>query len=141
MYPDWVGFVLIGMIALWLLILTYLVNQERQFLKKLFPQKDGGIKEKLDEVLKEVDSLGEFKRQSVTHLQGVALKRYNPYDDTGGDLSFSLSILDGKGDGIVVTALHARSGTRIFAKPVKKGKETKLKFSEEEKEVVAESLR
>jgi len=69
----------------------------------------------------------------------VIYKKYNPYNDTGGDQSFSLVLLDGKLNGTILTSLHSRSGTRIYAKVIKKG-ESELDLSKEEKEVLKKAI-
>ena len=38
----------------------------------------------------------------------IGLVRFNPFEDTGGNQSFALALLDGRGDGFVVSSLHAR---------------------------------
>lgn len=143
MYPDGLGIVavLVGVSIIWSAVLTFLMWRERLFLKKLFPQQGKSFKDRLEELFKEVTSLEGFKRQSLEHVQKVALKRYNPYQDTGGDQSFSLALLDALGNGVVLTSLHSRAGTRVFAKPVKGGKEEKFEFSDEETEVVKLALK
>lgn len=61
----------------------------------------------------------------------VGLVRYNPFEETGGNQSFALALLDADGDGWVLSSLHARSGTRVYAKVIARGRaETAL--SEEE---------
>lgn len=139
MYPVGTG-VLFFVIGLYLCVLTYLIFRQRNFFSKLFPEVDGKVKNQLIEILKEVRILDEFKKESLGHLQKVALKRYNPYKDTGGDQSFSVALLNGRGDGVVITSLHARAATRVFAKSVKLGHETGIEFSEEEKQVIKEAL-
>lgn len=137
MYPKWwevLGWFLVGA---WLGYITFQFWRLTGFLEQLFPAgREGNFKERLAQVLEEVKKLEEFKKQNLKNIQKVYLKRYNPYQDTGGDQSFSLSLLDGNGDGIVITSLHARSQTRLFTKPVRKGKEGGVKFSREEEEVV-----
>jgi hypothetical protein len=64
-------------------------------------------------------------------IQRVGLVRFNPFDDTGGDQSFALALLDGRGDGVVISSLHSRSGTRFYAKPVKAGRTTHALATEE----------
>lgn len=145
MYPEVFGsfataILLINLI--WVAVLTFFVWQERQFLQKLFPgnavtRRD--FRGKLEEVLQGFDDLEEFRKDSLRHLQKVALKRYNPYQDTGGDQSFSIALLDGLGNGVVITSLHSRAGTRVFAKPIKNGKEDNFQLSEEESIVVKEA--
>jgi hypothetical protein len=52
----------------------------------------------------------------------VGLIRYNPFEETGGNQSFALALLDAEGDGWVLSSLHARSGTRVYAKAIAKGR-------------------
>lgn len=144
MYPGNIVWFLSIVNLIGLIIVTILVWKNRIFLKTLFPVgnvKRGNLKEKLEEVLVEIKGLEDFKKKSLTNIQNISLKRYNPYRDTGGNQSFSLSLLNGKGDGFIITSLHSRSGTRVFAKPVKNGKEDGFEFSEEEKEVILESIK
>ena len=55
---------------------------------------------------------------SATHIQHVGLLRYNPFSHTGGDQSFVLALADHDGNGAIVNSLHAREGTRVYAKPL-----------------------
>jgi Protein of unknown function (DUF4446) len=61
----------------------------------------------------------------------VGLVRYNPFEETGGNQSFALALLDADGDGWVLSSLHARSGTRIYAKTIKAGRSDAALSSEE----------
>jgi hypothetical protein len=54
-------------------------------------------------------------------LQHIGLVRFNPFDDTGSDQSFAIALLDDQRDGIVLSSLHGRTNTRLFAKPVADG--------------------
>jgi hypothetical protein len=61
------------------------------------------------------------RRQSEALLQAVqrvGLVRYDAFDDMGGHLSFSAALLDGGGNGLVVTSINGRQDTRCYAKPV-----------------------
>ena len=64
-------------------------------------------------------------------FQRVGLVRYNPFEETGGNQSFALALLDAKGDGWVLSSLHARTGTRIYAKTITAGR-SDTNLSEEE---------
>jgi hypothetical protein len=55
-------------------------------------------------------------------FQRVGLVRYNPFEETGGNQSFALALLDAAGDGWVLSSLHARAGTRVYAKAIKAGR-------------------
>lgn len=62
-----------------------------------------------------------LEARSQRSLQHIGLVRFNPFDDTGSDQSFAIALLDEQRDGIVVSSLHGRANTRVFAKPVAGG--------------------
>jgi hypothetical protein len=65
-------------------------------------------------------------------VQGVGLVRFRAFEDTGGDQSFALALVDGEGNGVIVSALYGRRGTRIYAKPVEGWLSPKTLGQEEE---------
>jgi hypothetical protein len=66
------------------------------------------------------------------------LVRFNPFPDTGGNQSFALALLDESDDGVIVSSLHSRTGTRIYAKAVIGGK-ADTSLSSEEQEAIDEA--
>jgi hypothetical protein len=67
------------------------------------------------------------------HFAKEGLVRFNPFPDTGGNQSFALALLDESDDGVVISSLHSRTGTRIYAKGVLGGKaDTSLSAEEQE---------
>ena len=68
-------------------------------------------------------------------VQRVGLVRFNPFSDTGGDQSFSIALLDGEGDGLVISSLFSRNETRVFAKPIQAG-QSKYNLTEEEQQAI-----
>jgi len=47
--------------------------------------------------------------------------RFNTFEDTGGNQSFALALVDPAGNGVVVNSLHARNQTRLYAKALRAG--------------------
>jgi uncharacterized protein DUF4446 len=72
-------------------------------------------------------------------IQRVGLVRFNPFEDTGGNQSFSLALTDAGGDGFVVSSLHARTGTRVYAKSLVAGRADSA-LSAEEAEALRQAL-
>ncbi len=152
MYSDWVGPAIAGLLVLWLGVLTYFIWKQGNFLKSLFPKSgERDIRKKFEEVLKVIDGfdkklgetkieLSDLRKEGFSHISHFWLLRYNPYEDTGGDQSFSAALLDREGNGFVLTSLHARSATRVFAKGIEKGKALKYQLSKEEEEVVRKAM-
>lgn len=94
-------------------------------------------KEELSRIRSELLSA---QKQEIKHLQRVGFLRFNPFNETGGDNSFSLSILNGDLDGFVITGLHTREKTRMYAKKIERGK-SKYELSKEEQKVVNDATR
>lgn len=128
----------------WLGIITYLlIRLLRTFTRLTKGVSDKDLKTILDTVLSDVNEKKEIdkelikkieslKEEGLSSLQKIGLIRYNPFGDTGGNQSFVLAILDGNNSGFVITSLHSREATRVFAKPIKEGKENGFEFSKEE---------
>jgi hypothetical protein len=64
-------------------------------------------------------------------FQRLGLVRYNPFEDTGGNQSFALALLDADGNGTILTSLHTRQATRMYAKPVRAGRSDAALSAEE----------
>jgi len=54
-------------------------------------------------------------------LRHVAVVRYDAFGDMGGRLSFSAAIVDDRGDGVVLSSIHARGESRTYAKGITGG--------------------
>lgn len=72
-------------------------------------------------------------------IRNVGLVRFNPFPDAGGDQSFAIALLDAEGTGIVISSLHARTDTRVFAKPVQGGR-SRYPLSGEEEDAIRKAL-
>lgn len=71
-------------------------------------------------------------------FQHLGIVRFNPFGDMGGDQSFSIALADGRGDGLVLSSLHARDMTRIYGKPLTNW-EAMHSLTDEEQEAVAQA--
>lgn len=49
-------------------------------------------------------------------MRHVAVVRYDAFGDMGGRLSFSAALVDDAGNGLVISAIHARGESRTYAK-------------------------
>lgn len=68
-----------------------------------------------EEARAEVRALWPQVRSSFQHW---ALVRFDAYGDVGGEQSMALALADGRGDGVLLTCLHGRDGTRVYGKPI-----------------------
>jgi hypothetical protein len=143
MFETW-QYIVLGAIGFWLFGLTIGLIIILRFFNRLVKKSNkGDLKRVLEKILatgtgntktikileKEIDRLQDEGR---FHVQKVGLIRFNPFQETGGDHSFSIALLDGKDTGVVLTGLHTRERTRVYAKAIKKGK-SEHELSVEEK--------
>ena len=99
--------------------------------------------DKVYRVAGEVDELSArsavLESNAKRAIQRVGLVRYNPFEDTGGNQSFAFAMTDANGDGLVLSSLHARTGTRVYAKEVTAGR-SDAALSNEEAEALRQAL-
>ena len=99
-----------------------------------------GIKN-LDTEIQELYNISnELHKLSMRSLHKISVERFNPFKDIGGDQSFSVALLDGKNSGVVLSSLHTREGTRVYAKPISNGRSEKHPLTEEEKKAIKNAL-
>lgn len=104
----------------------------RSVLEKILKDLEGEGK-RTDDLIKEIKKI---KKESVYNVQKIGLVRFNPFAETGGNQSFCLAILDGEDSGLVISGLHSRETTRVYAKPVRKGQASGYELSEEESQAI-----
>lgn len=58
--------------------------------------------------------------QALPHtIQGYGVVRYDAFENVAGDQSFSLALVDQSGSGVMLSGLHSRADTRVYAKSLK----------------------
>ena len=104
-------------------------------LKSYFNQANKIINE-LDKIRLELNRVSHISEHST---QKIAIIRFNPFGDTGGDQSFCLAALNNQDTGYVLTSIHGREGSRIYIKPITKSKSSHP-LSEEELKAVNQAI-
>jgi len=74
--------------------------------------------------------------QAHKGLHKFAMIRFNPFKDVGGDQSFAIAMLNGKNNGLTISSLYTREGTRVYAKAITNGESEKHPLTEEEKQAI-----
>ncbi|MGB0389298.1 MAG: DUF4446 family protein [Ardenticatenaceae bacterium] len=85
------------------------------------------------EQLSELQAQNEVLQQKMAiHAGAVGVVRFNPFQDTGGNQSFSVAWVNEQGNGVVISSLYTRAGTRLYAKPLQQGNSNYMLSEEEE---------
>lgn len=87
------------------------------------------LEAKIGELFSEVEKI---KKENESNIQKVRLLRYNPFNEMGGDQSFTLALLNKKDDGVIITSIFNQEKSRVFGKQITKGKSTHALSKEEE---------
>lgn len=91
---------------------------------------------KIEELELKIEKLSleieKMKEESDLYIQKARLIRYNPFNEMGGDQSFTLALLNKSNDGIVITSFFNQEKSRVFGKELFKGKSTHCLSTEEE---------
>ena len=79
--------------------------------------------------------IGRLEALAATDVSRCGFVRYDAFTDSEAGLSYALALLNRQGDGVVVTSIYSRDGTRTFGKPVAAFKPT-VQASPEELEAI-----
>lgn len=143
----------LGALTLWLLILSLLYFRLISHYNALTKgTKKTDLVSTLNTILKEIrdnqktildtnNRLDQELEKAKKHFKRFGFRRFNPFTDTGGDQSFVLTLLDEKHNGFVISSLHGRENTRVYAKRIQQGKAPDQTLSREEQEVINQATK
>lgn len=139
-----IGIILLAINLLILLKFRKINQKSREFfagkkgadLESLIVKHSEKIKGLDDEVQELFNISNKIHKLSSQGLHKVGVVRFNPFKDVGGNQSFAIALLDGKNSGLVISSLYARTGTRVYAKPINRGNPKKHALTEEEKQAI-----
>lgn len=148
-----IGYILIGFLAVILILMILVIVQivKSNKLKKRYEKFMRGkevksleqeiiglyednkfLKITVDKNKKDIRNL--YKRLEST-FQKVGLVKYDAFKQMGGQLSFSLALLDENNNGFIINSVHSTEGCYSYTKEIKNG-ESKISLGEEEKQAL-----
>lgn len=80
-----------------------------------------------------------LKETILKTYQKFGLVKYDAFKEMGGQLSFSLAMLDKKNNGFLLNTVHNREGSYTYVKEILDGK-SKIDLSEEEREALEKAV-
>lgn len=101
----------------------------------------------IDKKLTAIENNEELLAEAIEHIdkrlrssiRSVEMTRFNPFEDQGGNHSFAISLVNERGDGVVISSLYSRERMSIFAKHIKKGT-SDIDLTDEEQDVLTRGL-
>lgn len=148
-----IAYILIGMLAMILVLLILIIVQMVQTsklkkrLNRFLMGNDGMSMEQdiisliEDNKFLKIDAdknkkeMRELRRKFEHSYQKMGLVKYDAFQQMGGQLSFSLCLLDDNNNGFIINSVHSAEGCYSYTKEIKAG-ESSLLLGEEEKEAL-----
>jgi len=133
---------LVVAVVVWLLVrrvnrLTRRPNGHHPGLREVSVEGDlEELRSRVDRLVADVASL---RADGDGALRRLGVVRYDAFRDMGGHMSFSVALLDAHRNGLVISILNGRDGSRGYAKAVREGKSSSP-LSNEEQEALAQAL-
>ncbi len=149
---NWIFFILIFISLAGVTAGFFDTRRIKKRLKKFFNgSKAQDLEELLAQEIKKTRKLGEalneLKKEyqktrdiALRSIHKVNILRFNAFNDTGGNQSFIIALLDAENSGVILSNLYSREGTRIYAKSVNNGK-SKYNLSDEEQSALEEAMK
>ncbi len=138
---KFVIYALMGVIILLILWIFSLDRRTRDI--KVLKDKESLLK-KFKNIEKRFNDCWDFEKQAEDNfavieerlnesIQNIEIIRFNPFknDGMGGDQSFAFTLLNKKGNGVIVSSLYSREKVSVFTKPIVNW-QSKYELSEEE---------
>lgn len=91
------------------------------------------LKESADNNKKDIQTL--YKKLESAY-QKMGLVKYDAFNQMGGQLSFSLALLDENNNGFIINSVHSTEGCYSYTKEIRNG-ECKISLGKEEAEALA----
>ena len=151
------GYLIMGLIAVTIILLIVVIICLVQ-MRKLYRRYDYFMRGKDAETLEDIimeqvediaqlkaedrankDSLRNTNKNYRSAFQKFGLVKYNAFKGMGGNLSFTMAMLDYTNTGLVLNSVHSREGCYVYIKEVERG-ETDVLLGSEEKDALEQAL-
>lgn len=149
---DPIIYILLLFILVIVLIVLFIVQMNRykkldERFRAFMTGADGAsLEEKMAILFKDVRKLKEhdlIHKKDITDMrhvllscfQKVGIVKYDAFREMGGQLSFSIAMLDQEDNGFVMNSVHSASSSYVYTKEIENGRSA-IELSDEEKEAL-----
>lgn len=141
-------FVIYALLGVNLLLILWVMSIERKTRDiKVLKDRESLIK-KFQNIEKRFNDCWDFEKETENNfnlvkeelskgISNIEIVRFNPFkhEGMGGDQSFAFTLLNKKGNGVIVSSLYSREKVSVFTKPIQEW-HSKYELSEEEEKVL-----
>lgn len=149
-----IGYLFMGMLIMILILLVLLIVQIvksgrlKKRMDKFMLGSDGkSLEEEISELFEDnkfLKNYSEKRKKDIRILykkmesayQKMGLVKYDAFNQMGGQLSFSLALLNENNDGFIINSVHSTEGCYSYTKEIKNG-ESAISLGKEEEEALS----
>ncbi len=85
--------------------------------------------------LRHNNDIKDMKNNLLSCYQKVGIVKYDAFREMGGQLSFSIALLDKMDNGFIINSVHSANGCYVYTKEIENG-QSALDLGDEEKEAL-----
>ena len=152
------SYVFLGLCGISLILLILIIIQmnqlsklKKKYLKFMGEKEVKSFEDKIERIFEEnkyLKDLSEDNKKEIRKINKdmelsynrVGIVKYDAFKQMGGNLSFSLCLLNERKDGIILNSVHSTEGCYTYVKEIKSGI-CDLELSNEEKEALIEAVK
>ena len=126
----------IVLVVLFIVQMNKYKKLEERFHTFMMGADGASLEEKMGILFKDVRKLKEHDLRHKKDIdQKVGIVKYDAFREMGGQLSFSIALLDQKDNGFVMNSVHSASSSYVYTKEIENGKSA-IELSDEEREAL-----
>lgn len=148
-------FILFGLIVILFVLLIVIIQKyiklNKKYMKFMSGKDASSMEEEIMGLFEDVRFMKasqEKNKKEIHHLykkqqkniQKIGLKKYDAFQQMGGQLSFCLVLLDENNDGILMNSVHSTEGCYSYVKEIRQGN-CSLPLGEEEEETLEMAMK
>lgn len=133
-----------------IIALTSLSKLKKRYKKMMRGNNNKNIEDVINKYMDDIEKVEENSNNFMNQydilnakinksIQKTSVIRYKAFEDVGSDLSFSIALLDGDNNGLILTSIFGRNESTVYAKPIDNGI-SRYEMSEEEEEALKSAL-
>jgi len=151
-----IGYIIIAMAAvifILLIIIIIMISQmvkikklKKRLDKFMLTEEGKSLEDDLGKIYEDNKDLKENSEQNKKDIrtlyknieksyQKMGIVKYDAFNQMGGQLSFSLALLDGNNNGFIINSVHSAEGCYTYTKEIKAG-ECEISLGNEEREAL-----
>lgn len=119
--------------------LNKFMEKEDVNLEELLTQYTEKLQELVERNEEMKEKLNNMEYSLKSCVQKVGVVRYQAIENMGGDLSYTVALLDEVNDGVVLNGIYGRNGSYTYAKPLENGTSS-YNLSEEEEQAIQKAM-